>query len=92
MIESGRNRPQKFGDICEVVSHVDVNLKKSSLPEELSEHQKKETLKYKLFLSGYHKICKQLWRPVESRRIQIEGFKGINTGLLFWGEKGCGKS
>ena len=33
----------------------------------------------------------------ESKTLSVEqkifsGFKGINTGLLFWGEKGCGKS
>mmetsp|Transcript_2473 Transcript_2473/g.3064 ORF Transcript_2473/g.3064 Transcript_2473/m.3064 type:complete len:107 (+) Transcript_2473:211-531(+) len=49
-------------------------------------------LDYKIHFSSYHKICDQLWRPIENRRISVENFKGANTGLMFWGERGCGKS
>ena len=41
---------------------------------------------------GYHKFCNHLWRPYEIRSSSNFRFKGNNTGALFWGERGTGKS
>ena len=43
-------------------------------------------------MQGYHKFCYHHWRPKDVRRVSLENFKGNNTGALFWGERGCGKS
>jgi len=29
---------------------------------------------------------------MDIRRVCNEGYKGANSGVLFWGEQGCGKS
>jgi small subunit ribosomal protein S29 len=46
----------------------------------------------KIFRQGYHKFCNHLWRPFELRSASNDRFKGNNTGILFWGERGTGKS
>lgn len=43
-------------------------------------------------MQGYQKLCHHHWRPEDIRRASFGNFKGSNTGVLFWGEKGCGKS
>lgn len=40
----------------------------------------------------YHKICNHFWKPEDYRRVSLPNFKGNNSGLLFWGPRGCGKS
>lgn len=49
-------------------------------------------INYKLYLQGYHKFCYHHWRPKDIRRVTNKGYKGSNSGVLFWGEQGCGKS
>lgn len=44
------------------------------------------------YSQGYHKFCHHHWRPYEVRSTSFERFKGNNTGVLFWGERGTGKS
>ena len=58
----------------------------------MSELQGRDVIQYKLYLSGYHKFCNHHWRPEDIRRTTFDRFKGNNTGVLFWGERGCGKS
>lgn len=70
---------------------VIINLDKSLLGE-AANYQKNDIHHYKLYLSAYHKICYGLWRPEDMRRSSLPKFKGINSGLLLWGERGCGKS
>jgi hypothetical protein len=44
-------------------------------------------------MKGYHKFCCHHWRPNDVRVVSLNNrFKGNNTGVLLWGEKGCGKS
>jgi hypothetical protein len=44
-------------------------------------------------MKGYHKFCYHHWRPEDNRMVSLhERFKGNNTGMLLWGEHGCGKS
>lgn len=45
-----------------------------------------------MYTEGYHKICYHHWRPEDIRRVSLPRFKGVNTGLLLWGPRGCGKS
>jgi hypothetical protein len=70
---------------------VVIDLPKSNLGK-YSDLQKNEVHQYKLYLSGYHKVCHGLWRPEDSRRVSLPNFKGANSGLLLWGNRGVGKS
>ena len=70
---------------------VIIELEKSLLGQ-AADHQKNEIHHYKLYLSAYHKICNGLWRPEDMRRVSLPRFKGGNSGLLLWGQRGCGKS
>jgi hypothetical protein len=69
-----------------------LDLNKGSLSQGNQDRQVNETVKYKLYLQGYHKFCKHLWRPEDIRRVSFNRFKGYNTGCLLYGERGCGKS
>lgn len=33
-----------------------------------------------------------MWRPEDIRRVSLNRFKGANSGCLFWGSRGVGKS
>ena len=68
-----------------------LQLKKSDLSE-LSDQQKWDVIEYKLYMPQYHKFCHHHWKPEDTRRVTLDGFKGNNTGILLWGERGCGKS
>ena len=70
---------------------IQIDLEKKDLGE-FSDLQKNEVHNYKLYASGYHKICYHQWRPEDIRRITLPRFKGNNSGLMLWGERGCGKS
>lgn len=80
-----------FAEICEHLPIIKFKLPKSNLAS-LSELQAADVLEYKLYLSGYHKFCYHHWRPEDIRSVSLNRFKGNNTGCLFWGDRGCGKS
>ena len=80
-----------FAEICEVIPCLKLNLLKQDLGV-LADLQVRDQLDYKLYLQGYHKFCNHHWRPEDIRRVSFSRFKGNNTGLLLWGERGCGKS
>ena len=84
-------QPRDFSEICEVLPMITLPLKRSNL-QKLGEMQKRDVLNYKLYLQGYHKFCYHHWRPADVRRVGLDNFKGNNTGCLFWGERGIGKS
>ena len=81
-----------FPEICERLSMMTLNLEKKHLNNQ--DAQSSESIKYKLYLRGYHKKCYHHWRPEDIRRVGLDKgmFKGFNTGGLLWGERGCGKS
>jgi len=58
----------------------------------LVEKQGRDEITYKLYLQGYQKVCNHHWKPIDARRVTVDGFKGTNTGCLFWGDRGVGKS
>lgn len=91
MIEKKLN-PQKLGEIIEHCKVISIDLDKKLLPGEIAQLQKNEVHQYKLLLSAYHKICYGLWRPEEMRRVSLPRFKGANSGLMLWGNRGVGKS
>ena len=84
--------PRKFSDICEVMPMIVLDLPKSNLSAGFSDLQERETIRYKMYMQGYHKRCYHHWRPIDVRRVTNDGFKGGNTGVLLWGEQGAGKS
>ena len=43
-------------------------------------------------MNAYHKICYGLWRPEDIRRVSLPNFKGANSGVMLWGNRGVGKS
>jgi len=88
----GANQVRTFAQICELIPIMKLKLNKSDLSPEFAELQNAETVTYKLYLQGYHKFCAHHWRPEDTRRVSLNRFKGNNTGLMFWGERGCGKS
>ena len=90
-MHSKKLNPQKLSEIIENLSMVVIDLPKSNLGK-YSDLQKNEVHQYKLYLSGYHKVCHGLWRPEDSRRVSLPNFKGANSGLLLWGNRGVGKS
>eukprot|EP00349_Pseudokeronopsis_sp_Brazil_P006457 CAMPEP_0202967672 /NCGR_PEP_ID=MMETSP1396-20130829/12653_1 /ASSEMBLY_ACC=CAM_ASM_000872 /TAXON_ID= /ORGANISM="Pseudokeronopsis sp., Strain Brazil" /LENGTH=143 /DNA_ID=CAMNT_0049693025 /DNA_START=54 /DNA_END=481 /DNA_ORIENTATION=+ len=45
-----------------------------------------------MYLQGYQKFCYSHWRPPQQRDVSFPRYKGNNSGLLLWGERGCGKS
>jgi hypothetical protein len=72
---------------------INLSLKRSDLSEDLQSCQKKEEINYSLYMKGYHKFCYHHWRPEDNRIVSLhDRFKGNNTGMLLWGEHGCGKS
>ena len=87
----GEREVRSFAEICELIPLLELKLRKSQLGG-LSELQTHETIDYKLYLQGYHKFCYHHWKPQDQRTVALNGFKGNNSGLLLWGEKGCGKS
>lgn len=91
MIEKKLN-PQKLGEIIEHMPLVVLDLERKNLTGSAVELQKNDVHHYKLYLSGYHKICTGLWRPEDMRRVSLPRFKGGNSGLLLWGDRGAGKS
>lgn len=91
MIEKKLN-PQKLGEIIEHCKVINIDLDKKLLPGDIAQLQKNEVHQYKLLLSAYHKICYGLWRPEEMRRVSLPRFKGANSGLMLWGNRGVGKS
>lgn len=90
MVEKKLN-PQKFGELIEHESLIELDLNKAFLGS-AADLQKNDVHKYKLYLSAYHKVCYGLWRPEDIRRVSLPRFKGANSGLLLWGNRGCGKS
>ena len=90
MIEKKLN-PQKMGEIIEKLPLVVIDLEKKNLGS-AADLQRNEVHQYKLYLSGYHKLCYGLWRPEDIRRVSLPQFKGANSGLLLWGNRGVGKS
>lgn len=80
-----------FVEICEVMPIIRLKLRKADLGA-LSDLQHSDVIDYKLYMQGYQKFCKHHWRPEDVRRVSLDGFKGNNTGLILWGEGGCGKS
>ena len=87
----GEREVRSFAEICEHIPLLELKLRKSQLSG-LSELQTHETIDYKLYLQGYHKFCYHHWKPQDQRTVALNGFKGNNSGLLLWGEKGSGKS
>lgn len=83
-----------FAEMVERLPILHLELEKKSLSGEFVELQSRERIKYKLYLTGYHKKCYHHWRPEDIRRVGLAKglFKGCNTGGLLWGERGCGKS
>ena len=66
-----------FSEICQYMPNLRLNLEKSSLTGEFAELQKNDTMKYNLYLQGYHKFCKHHWRPADQREVSIgQRFKG----------------
>lgn len=90
MIDKKLN-PQKLGEIIEHCPLLVLDLDKKYLGD-AADLQRNEVHQYKLYLSGYHKICTGLWRPEDIRRVSIPRFKGANSGLMLWGNRGAGKS
>lgn len=86
-----KHEPKDFADVCESLPMIKLKLKKSDLGA-LGDLQKPDVLNYKMYMQGYQKFCYHHWRPEDIRRASFGNFKGSNTGVLFWGEKGCGKS
>ena len=84
--------PRKFADICEVLPMITLDLPKANLSPAFADLQGRDNIRYKLYMQGYHKFCNHHWRPMDIRRVTNEGYKGANTGVLFHGEQGCGKS
>ena len=84
-------QPRDFSEICEIFPVMHLSLPKSNL-DKLVDIQKRDVINYKLYLQGYHKWCYHHWRPTDIKRVSIDNFKGNNTGILFWGERGIGKS
>ena len=70
---------------------IKLTLNKSDLGT-FTEMQSRDSVNYKLYMQGYHKFCNHHWRPEDIRRAALPKFKGANSGLLLWGERGCGKS
>lgn len=83
--------PQKMGELIEHCPLLVVDLDRKLLGS-AADLQKNEVHQYKLLLSAYHKICYGLWRPEDIRRVSLPNFKGANSGLMLWGNRGCGKS
>jgi len=71
---------------------IKLNLNKSELGAPFAELQSRDVISYKLYMQGYQKFCNHHWRPEDIRRASFPRFKGNNTGMLLWGERGCGKS
>lgn len=90
----GSFKPNSFAEICEKIQLLEVRLEKKHLDPALADSLdlKLDSYKYKLYLQGYHKFCYHHWRPEDIRNVSFPRFKGNNTGILLWGERGCGKS
>ena len=84
--------PRTFAQVCEVLPQIALDLPKKNLSAPFVDLQGQENIRYKLYMQGYQKFCKHHWRPVDIRRTTNDGYKGANTGVLFHGEQGCGKS
>lgn len=69
MLEKKLN-PQKMGELIEHMPLVVINLDKKNLGS-ASDMQRNEVHQYKLYLSGYHKLCHGLWRPEDIRRVSL---------------------
>jgi hypothetical protein len=82
---------RSFAEICEHIPMMTLQLRKGDL-HQLGDLQARDVINYKLYLQGYHKFCHHHWRPQEVRSASFPRFKGNNTGMLFWGERGTGKS
>jgi len=82
----------KFAEIVPYMPLIVLDLPRENLEEGSREMQKNEVHQYKLYLRGYHKKCYHHWKPADIRNYTNKGFKGTNSGLLLWGERGCGKS
>ena len=83
-----------FKEIIDELKLIKLNLDPSLFPQEVrtTHFSGKEAIQYYLYLEGYHKFCKHLWRPSDIRRVTLKGFRGNNSGMVLWGERGCGKS
>jgi len=93
LVQEKGYKVKNFAEICQYVPKLDLELEKRDLSPEFCDLQQNESLKYCLYLQGYHKFCHHHWRPEEARAVTLQNrFKGNNTGLLLWGERGCGKS
>ena len=88
----GEREIKNFSEICEVSPILNLKLEKSALSDNYADLQAREVINYKLYMQGYHKFCYHHWRPEDHRRTGFPRFKGNNTGILLWGERGCGKS
>lgn len=86
-----RHEPVDFADICEALPLIRLKLKKADLGA-YAELQNRDVIDYKLYMQGYHRFCHHHWRPEDIRRAQYSRFKGGNTGVFLWGDKGRGKS
>lgn len=84
--------PRKFAEICEVLPIITLDLPKANLSPAFVDLQESENIRYKFYLQGYQKFCYHHWRPKGIREVTNDGYKGGNTGVLFYGERGCGKS
>jgi hypothetical protein len=92
-VEEKKLKPLGFNELIEnLPSPVNLKLNKADLPGEFASLQVNEVHDYKMYLKGYHKRCNYNWRPEDIRRVSLEHFKGLNSGALLWGPKGCGKS
>ena len=83
--------PQKISEIIENAPCITIDLDKKYLGS-AADLQKNDVHQYKLLFSAYHKICYGLWRPEDIRRVSLPNFKGANSGVLLWGNRGTGKS
>lgn len=83
--------PQSLFEIFLHIKTINILLPKKNLGEH-HELQTSEEHNYKLYTATYHKVCNSHWRPEDIRRVSLPNFRGANSGVLLWGNRGVGKS
>lgn len=83
--------PQSLFEMFMFIKTINIELPKKNLGEH-HDLQVNDVHNYKLYTATYHKICNHLWRPEDIRRVSLPKFKGVNSGVLLWGNRGVGKS
>lgn len=83
--------PQSLYEIFQHIRTINIQLDKKNLGEH-QDLQVNEEHNYKIYTNAYHKKCHTLWRPEEIRQVSLPNFRGLNSGCVFWGPRGVGKS